>query len=127
MENPKENMDNFIRIVVGEGESKFFILIYVPEKEIYLDINATEYGDAMFLCACHDGAECIRQQSNDNPPKDLTFLKLDWIINDWGGAEEVIESAKKLKENIFKEWDKLVEDHKVFIAKLKGDDEGKGA
>lgn len=127
MDKSKENMDNFIRIMSGEGKNKFYVLLFVPEKKIYLDINATPYGDAMFLCAGHDGTEVFIQESNDKDKKKITFLPLEWIINDWGGSKDVIESCKKLREHIERDWDKLIEEHKVFMSKIEEDNEGKRA
>lgn len=93
----KDQREYIEREISGKG-GKIFLIIYPHEDEIFVDIKALP--DSAILCAMCDAISFVIAKVGSKKKKERSFVSIDWVINDWGGYKELVESFRKCKQLI---------------------------
>ena len=79
------------------GTRKLYVLVFPYEEEIWIDTEALP--ESTFFCAAFDGISIKKcKVGAEGKEEERIFLPLEWLINEWGGGEKIIESLKKCKK-----------------------------
>lgn len=93
----EEKKEFFIEIESGKkkGGKSTFLQFDLINAELWVDVSGLP--DA-FLCASFDGQPARIGQCGEKGNKKITFLRIEWLINEWGGPDEIVEALKKVRE-----------------------------
>ena len=91
------------------GKGKFFLIIYPYDGEIFIDTKALP--QSALLCAMCDNTRFLLAKVGGKRKQERSFVSIDWIINDWGGPEELVSLVKRKKQDLMDEMEQL----KVFV------------
>jgi hypothetical protein len=87
-----------IELEIGYKKRKIFIKVGFSPFEIWVDFHGLP--QSAFLCAMCDAVPMIESKCGDKGKINRTFVNIEWVINEWGGDEEIIEAVKKRKQMI---------------------------
>lgn len=102
---------NKVEIELGKCNRKFFLWVDLDTKQIKVDFKALP--DTAFLCALCDGIALSQSKCGKNHNLIRTFVDIDWVINEWGGDEEIVKAVKKRKQMILDDLPRLREKYYI--------------
>jgi len=95
-------------IELGNEKLKIFLKVFFDPVEIWIDTMGLP--KVAFLCAMHDGTDCISSIcGEEGEEQERWFLPIEWVINGWGGDEQIVNAIKKRKELILNDLENLKE------------------
>lgn len=104
----KKDERHFIEIELGNKNRKIFIIIYPFEEEIYIDTQGLP--ETAILCAICDGTPMLVAKCGTKKKHERNFLPIEWVINQWGGDQVIVDAVKKRKEMIMENMQKYRDD-----------------
>lgn len=84
--------EEFIEIEMGDTNRTFFLRIQLSDDSIWIDTKGLP--EAVLLCAMHDGKEAYLGQCGDRSQYQRVFLPANWVINEWDGDKELINTIQ---------------------------------
>ena len=100
-----------IEIELRHHSEKSVFLIITPDSEIWVDTKGLP--NSAFLCACYDVVSLIKGKvGEEGKEEERAFLPMDWLINDWGGPQDLIAILKKRKEETLEDLPRLREKYR---------------
>lgn len=81
-------------ITYGKGKRHFHLLYDESTKDWWVDLKGLP--QTCFLCACFDSTPIIQYQVGPRTKRE--FVGLKWVMEEWGGDPELVETIAKAVE-----------------------------
>lgn len=102
----------YIEYELNNKNKKYFFSIEYESGDVWVDTKLLP--QTALLCAMCDGTAMLATKCGKRSDLKRTMLPMEWVINEWGGHEEIVEAMKKRKKLILKELPTLRKKYRVM-------------